>query len=353
MAKAKKIEGLSCETSAADNVRLILDGRLGEMCEWRAAALTDADGVHDMRVASRRLRNALQDFKPYLRWRKLAPAARELKRIARALGAVRDEDVAIAALEELQLDALAADAAGIALLADERRRERDSARAVLVAAIAEETLAGWREEFAVALEKALKPGRRPSKKKRLAAALSFGEVAPEVVRARVAELRALSASLYQPFAVEALHKTRIAARRLRYAMQLLASCLNETLSERAAEVAELQTELGKLHDCDVWLEALGRMLSELRADENQYRLPLNGTAGQKQRAAVWLLCHFARARMKSYGQALALWQEWETGDFFKRLADSLDATAATRESSPVAGAAAEAGAFDCAGREPS
>jgi CHAD domain-containing protein len=329
MAKAKKIEGLSCETSAAENIRLILDGRLGEMCGFRAAALdwSDAGGVYDMRVASRRLRSALQDFKPYLRRRKLAAAVSELKRIARALGAVRDEDVALAALEELQGDAPAAEAAGIAVLADERRRERETARAALAKAITEETLLSFREEFAVALEKALKPRRKSSKRKRSAAALSFGEVAPEVARERVAELRESSRSLYEPFAVDGLHRMRIAAKRLRYAMQLFAACLNETLAEQAAEVGELQTSLGKLHDCDVWLEALGRTLADLRAADKQYQLPLNGTAGQKQRAAVWLLCHFAAARMKHYGHALARWHEWETSDFFERLADSLKVVA--------------------------
>jgi CHAD domain-containing protein len=325
------------------------------MCELRAAALDWADplGVHDMRVASRRLRSALQDFKPYLRQRKLAAAAGELKRIARVLGAVRDKDVAIPVLEELQGEAPAAEAAGLVALAGERRTARDAARVALVKAIDEETLASLRAEFADALENALQPRRQRAKKKREAAALSFGEVAREVILARLEELRELSACLYQPFAVEALHRMRIAAKRLRYAMQLFATCLNETLAEHAAQVAELQTALGNLHDCDVWIEDLGRMLLNFRAHETKAAPPLDETARRKQSAAVWLLCHFAKARMKHYAHALACWHEWETSAFFVRLKGSLDARPAALESSPAALTAVEAVAADTKEREPS
>lgn len=356
MAKAKKIEGLNCEASAADNIRLVLGGRLDEMCELRAEALDDSDpkGVHAMRVASRRLRSAFRDFKPYLRRRKLAAAVGELKRIARALGAVRDIDVAIMALEELQAEAPAANTEGIAALVLERRAERETARAALVKAIKAKKLDELRAEFADALERALKPSGAGSKKKRLAASLSFGEVAPEVVRARFEELRELSACLYQPFAVDALHRMRIAAKRLRYAMQLFATCLNEALAEHAAEVAELQTSLGKLHDCDAWLEALGRMLRDFREHENADGSPLSETEQRKKSAAVWLLRHFAGARMKHYGHALARWHEWERNRFGARLSKALEtSTQAVVALSTVALTASEAVAADIETHEPS
>ena len=55
-----------------------------------------------MRVASRRLRSALRDFLPYLRKRGLSSVQKRLRNIADALGEVRDHDVAIMALEELE-----------------------------------------------------------------------------------------------------------------------------------------------------------------------------------------------------------------------------------------------------------
>ena len=91
MAKAKEIFGLDCGAEARAGIRLVLLSRLEEMSAFRAAAIDQGsiEGVHDMRVASRRLRSALGDFLPYLRKRKLLGSKDDLKRVADALGRVR------------------------------------------------------------------------------------------------------------------------------------------------------------------------------------------------------------------------------------------------------------------------
>jgi CHAD domain-containing protein len=123
MAKAKKIEGLDCGATAAAGIRLVLLARFDEMAEYRSAALdfADVEGVHDMRVASRRLRSALRDFGPHVRRPpRLARVRGELKELAGALGTVRDEDVAIAALAKLASIAPEEARVGVEALADER-----------------------------------------------------------------------------------------------------------------------------------------------------------------------------------------------------------------------------------------
>ncbi|HET9296697.1 MAG TPA: CHAD domain-containing protein, partial [Candidatus Binatia bacterium] len=96
MAKPKKISGVDYDALATDAIRVVLCTRFGEMCEQRAKALDwgDPEGVHDMRVSSRRLRGALRDFMPYLRKRKLGNVLAQVKDLADALGVVRDQDVA-------------------------------------------------------------------------------------------------------------------------------------------------------------------------------------------------------------------------------------------------------------------
>src|SRR2546423_13710737 len=104
MAKAKEIEGLDCGAGAARGMRLVLLARVGEVCEHRAAALDwrGEDGVHDMRVATRRLRSVLRDFRTHLRGgKRLEEARAELKRLALALGAGPDPDVAACVLEHM------------------------------------------------------------------------------------------------------------------------------------------------------------------------------------------------------------------------------------------------------------
>jgi len=61
MAKAKRIKGINCNSEAPAGMKLVLVTRFGELIHFHSAALdwSDPEGVHSMRVASRRLRSAL------------------------------------------------------------------------------------------------------------------------------------------------------------------------------------------------------------------------------------------------------------------------------------------------------
>ena len=104
MAKSKRVVGIDCDGAAGAAIRLVLVTRFQEMCALREQALkwTDPEGVHDMRVSSRRLRGAFRDFMPYLRKRKLTPVLKQLQSVADALGVVRDQDVAIMVCKSLK-----------------------------------------------------------------------------------------------------------------------------------------------------------------------------------------------------------------------------------------------------------
>src|SRR3954452_19841198 len=133
MAKAKIIEGLDCDGDAESGILLVLCARFDGMASHRDAALDwmDPEGVHDMRVASRRLRSALQDFSPYIRQRPLKTPAKQIREIAQCLGRVRDLDVSIATLEKLAPRCPADVLPGIQRLMQERIRLREPQRASL------------------------------------------------------------------------------------------------------------------------------------------------------------------------------------------------------------------------------
>ncbi|HKR02160.1 MAG TPA: CHAD domain-containing protein [Pyrinomonadaceae bacterium] len=316
MAKAKEIAGLDCGAEARAGVRLVLLTRLEEMSAFRAAAVDQGDiaGVHDMRVASRRLRSALGDFLPYLRKRKLLQSKDDLKRVAQALGRVRDQDVAINALEELAAQAPPEIAAGIGEFAAERRMKRDRERSGLNDWLTEERLAEVLEEFHDSLERGLKDSRG-RKRERAHEGMSFREAGREVIRARLRELLDLSESLYRPLKSRPLHRLRIAAKRLRYALELFAPCWSEPLIPFAKEIARLQKSLGELHDSDLWIKELGEALADSK-DES-------GGAPERS-AAFWLLDHFVGKRDGHFRDALARWREWETTDFQAHILAALE-----------------------------
>ena len=59
---------------------------------------TQSDGIHDMRVATRRLRSSLRDTEMILERHPSRSASKNFKQLAEILGSVRDEDVAILSL---------------------------------------------------------------------------------------------------------------------------------------------------------------------------------------------------------------------------------------------------------------
>jgi len=324
MTKSWPIENLDCGAGALASMGLVLQTRLAEVCAYREVALdfTDIEGVHSMRVASRRLRSALSDFQPHLVRR---VSRKRLKRIADALGAVRDEDVAIVRLEELtvELDGQIAD--GIHRLLDERRRKREQARAELQESINEAAVAKLSDKLGASIERAA--GRDDSGagvtggSVEPPAGLSFRQAGREIIRERFTELEELGASLYRPRAVKQLHRMRIAAKRLRYAVELFTPCWGGHLEEFSKEVERLQKSLGELHDLDEWIAALGARLQA--CDGSRGDKTSADSSALTQEALVWLLARFAKDRARHYASALARWQEWRATDFGRRLAAAL------------------------------
>jgi CHAD domain-containing protein len=102
----------------------------------RVLDISDIEGVHEMRVATRRLRAALEVFGPCLHRKRGARALREVKALAAALGERRDRDVQLALLEQLREECDGSERHAVELLAAELREEQRQANASLSDALA-------------------------------------------------------------------------------------------------------------------------------------------------------------------------------------------------------------------------
>ena len=220
MAKAKRIKGINCKASASHGVKLVLLTRFEELVGFQEAALnwTDPEGVHSMRVASRRLRSALRDFTPYLRKRALSGVLKELKDIADALGEVRDQDVAIMALEKMVTHAPADFASALQQFIAGKRELRDRSREALQPILEKTALSELEADFivGVAAATAVRVQRTQTTPE-----VSFLMMSQAVIQERLREFEKLSNGLFRPFEIENLHEMRIGAKRLRYAIELL------------------------------------------------------------------------------------------------------------------------------------
>jgi CHAD domain-containing protein len=133
MAAARPIPGLNAEQPYATAAAKIVAVRAREVADHshRVLDVSDIERVHDMRVATRRLRAALEIFEPCFPKKQFRSALREVRAIADALGERRDRDVAIAALEEFGGALADPDRPGISSLIEQLRIEQTEANAAL------------------------------------------------------------------------------------------------------------------------------------------------------------------------------------------------------------------------------
>jgi CHAD domain-containing protein len=138
MAKARAIPGFAEAASFREAAVLTVATRAEEVFEHAEHVLdvSDIERVHDMRVATRRLRAALEIFAPCFPKAEHRRVLKEVKRLADTLGERRDPDVAIASFERVRESLAPADRTGVNGLIDELRERQAGANQKLAAAIA-------------------------------------------------------------------------------------------------------------------------------------------------------------------------------------------------------------------------
>ena len=149
MAKPRPIPDLSADVPYGEAAARIVEVRAAELREHAQGVLDtgDIERVHDMRVATRRLRAALEIFEPCFPPEQFGQALRDVKRLADALGERRDRDVAIAALSAFNDQMPAPDRRGVGSLIGELRVEQEEANAQLAPLVDEQNLAALGESM--------------------------------------------------------------------------------------------------------------------------------------------------------------------------------------------------------------
>ena len=150
MAKAREIPGIDPDVPYAAAAARVIEVRTQELVDHSDGVLDtgDIERVHDMRVATRRLRAALEVFRPCFPRDEHRAALKEVKAIADALGERRDRDVTIAALEEFIGSLAIPDRPGIGSLVGELRHEQAEANDELAAFVEPGRLAALHERLA-------------------------------------------------------------------------------------------------------------------------------------------------------------------------------------------------------------
>jgi CHAD domain-containing protein len=139
MAKARDISGLAPDLPYAEAAARTVELRAQELFDHAEGVLDtdDIERVHDMRVATRRLRAVLEIYEPCFPSKAFRGVLRDVKTLADALGVRRDPDVELAALSAFQAAVPKVDGPGVELFAQLVRAEQEAGNATLAAALQE------------------------------------------------------------------------------------------------------------------------------------------------------------------------------------------------------------------------
>jgi CHAD domain-containing protein len=221
------------------------------------------EGIHDLRVAMRRIRSALASFRPIVDASITDPLRDELRWAGGRLGEARDAEVVAERIVTL-LDEVAADTPPEVL---DRLRDRVHADAAAVRDVAVETLDS--ERYAAALRLLDAVTTRPpftEAAERKARPLARRRLRREA--RRVLELADKAWSTADPAAhAEQLHDVRKRAKRLRYAAEACVPVLGDHAAAVAEAAQRIQTTLGTHHDEIVTRAALRRIAEADDGDE--------------------------------------------------------------------------------------
>ena len=223
-----------------------------------AAQAGDETSVHAARVASRRLREALPVLGASADERTLDRAEKRVRRLTRALGPVRELDVTLLLLGELEGNGATAPRA-IARVRETVAAERLARRREMLDEITPSRL----NKLCKRLVKVAAPDSPP-----VIPADELVEAAQQAAK-RARTLRAAIEHAGGIYLADRLHRVRVAAKKLRYALEIQRELTHSRTTARLTRLKVQQDLLGRMHDLEILIDRTRGVQENLPAGDRR------------------------------------------------------------------------------------
>ena len=286
----------------AEVMDVYLEDMIQEVDGVRQAS--DTDPIHDMRVASRRMRAALPLFEGCFPKKKFPEWLKQIKRITKALGAARDLDVQIERVGEF-LEAHDSERFRPGLLRLQLRLRQRRARAQQKVTQALDALE--ESHTSVEIKKRLKPYLDKRDQVYLYPPALY-QAGHDAIQEKLEDLLAYDEFVHQPDKIAELHAMRIAAKRLRYTMEIFAPLYPGELKETIQAARKAQDLLGEVHDADVWIGFIPQFIE----DERKRTLDYFGSTRSFHRLTPGITCFLEdrqTERENKYHEFVDFWEK--------------------------------------------
>jgi CHAD domain-containing protein len=279
-------------------------------------AAENIEFVHRARVASRRLKTAMRMFDECFRSKQIKRWKKGTRRLRSELGEARDKDVQIELLRSI-LASLTKRAcfSGISRLLVEWEYHREDLQRKVVKAVDRLERDGTLKEMTKATKRVLVKAR--SREAHVQSPASFLRAEQEIFR-RLDRLLALQDCLDRPEDKRNHHAMRIAAKHLRYTMEIARPIYSGRLDATLDAIKQVQALLGEVHDCDVWQEQLDRFAN----DERERIIANYGHDRPFSRLDLgieYLRQDRRRHRQQCYDNLVNLWRKLNANEVWEKL----------------------------------
>lgn len=280
----------------------------------------DIECIHDMRVATRRMRSALALFENYLPGKSSKKWNRRMRSVTRALGTARDADVQMDFLQNF-FDSLTESRyrPGIQRLILRLRQNRESAQEKVMRAMDQLELSGVLEEMGGTLRRIRVRARMNHVNEKSPYVYQQAYLA---ISLRLEDMLAYETYVSQPERIEELHAMRIASKRLRYTMEAFGPLYSGDFKQSLKTVRKVQTMLGDIHDCDVWVDYLPQFLEEERTRTVEYyghARPLN----RLKTGILFLQQERQERRAELHRKFVEFWQQVQNQNLWDNLLEKI------------------------------
>jgi CHAD domain-containing protein len=248
-----KSPGVQPDDSLAEAGRKVLRYHFVQMLRHEAGTRDgeDIEDLHDMRVATRRMRAAFEVFEDAFTSKAIRTHLKGLRATGRTLGRVRDLDVFMEKAHHY-LDSLPEEHRdGLRPLLHSWEQTRENAREVMVKY----------EAFKLRFDDFLNTPGAGARSVQEATPNLVREVTPGLIYDRYAAVRAFD-TILDSASLEQFHALRIEFKKLRYTVEYFREVLGPQAGEVIEELKALQDHLGDLNDANVAAHMLRDFLAE-------------------------------------------------------------------------------------------
>jgi CHAD domain-containing protein len=297
----------------------------------------DADGLHDVRVGLRRARTWLQAFRAHVDDTLGKKTRRALTALARATTVARDAEVAAAWVRQ-QPDVPPRARAGFRATAERLEAERDDGL--------RDVRSRFKKDLPALLDALGRQLAEYSDQRPVEGQVTVIRMADAALEAATAKSERLARALAKASTgsdPDALHRTRIAAKRLRYVLEPLYA--GEAGSPWVARLTELQDLLGDAHDMHTLARSIVKDIGEMAARDARLRAlqSIGAKRGRRERTSYLRvrpgMIELARRAHARERAALRAFQKQWSADAAAEMLQAIprDVAEACREVAPGSG----------------